>query len=168
MTPAIAQARAAGIDFRVHELTGRNNSRSARKPVSAIEEVAALGLPLERVFKTLVAKLDGATVVTVVMPVSCRLDLERLAAAAGARRAAMVIASQAERATGYPLGAISPLGQRQRLPVFIDESAFAFPSIYISGGRRGIEIELAPAALRDVCNGRTVRVAEANPRNRKS
>lgn len=167
MTPAIAQARAAGIDFRLHELSGRKNSRSA-KSLSTIEEVAALGLPVERVFKTLVAKLDKATVVTVVMPVSCRLDLDRLATAAGARRAAMVVASQAERATGYPVGAISPLGQRRPLPVFIDESAFAFPSIYISGGRFGVEIELAPAALRDVCNGRTVRVAEANQRNGKS
>jgi len=158
MTPAIVQAMAAGIEFRIHELPAREVDWSTDSG-SGVDAVAALGLPLERVFKTLIAKLDGATLAVVVLPVVCRLDLKRLAAAAGARRARLADAEEAERATGYRLGAISPLGQRQRLPVFIDESAFTVPSIYVSGGRRGLEIELSAATLRDACDGRSARVA---------
>jgi len=111
------------------------------------------------VFKTLVAKLDDAELVIAVVPIACQLDLKRLAAAAGSRRANLADPTEAERATGYQRGSISPLGQRQRLPVFIDESAFAMPGIYVSGGREGLEIELTANALQSACNGRAASVA---------
>ena len=110
----------------------------------------ALGLAPERVFKTLVAQVDGILTVGVV-PVDSRLDLKGLAAAAGGRKAAMADPADAERATGYVLGGISPLGQRKRLPVVIDSSALAFATIFCSGGRRGLEIEIAPGTWSRRC-----------------
>ncbi len=158
MTPAIAQARAAGIEFRIHDVPVSIVDK-AKAAGSAEEALAALGLPLERVFKTLVAKLNESLPVVAVLPIACRLDLKRLASVAGARRAVMADAREAVRTTGYRLGAISPLGQRQRLPVFIDESAFSFPTIFVSGGRRGLELELSAAALRDAVDGHAVCIA---------
>jgi Cys-tRNA(Pro)/Cys-tRNA(Cys) deacylase len=111
-----------------------------------LEASDALGVAPERVFKTLVAEVDGALTVGVV-PVAGHLDLKALAAAAGGKKAVMADVAAAERATGYVAGGISPLGQRRRLPVVIDSSALAFATIFCSGGRRGLEIELAPADL---------------------
>ncbi|MDT8911566.1 Cys-tRNA(Pro) deacylase [Amycolatopsis sp. PS_44_ISF1] len=111
-----------------------------------LEAVEALGLEPARVFKTLVAEVDGKLAVGVV-PVTGQLDLKALAAAAGGKKARMADPTAAQRATGYVLGGISPLGHRSRLPVVIDESASAFPTVYCSAGRRGLEVELAPADL---------------------
>lgn len=110
------------------------------------EASAALGVPPDRVFKTLIATVDGTLTVAVV-PVAATLSLKALAQAAGGKRATMAEVAAAERATGYVAGGISPLGQRKRLPVVIDSGALAHPTIYCSGGRRGLEIELAPAGL---------------------
>lgn len=110
------------------------------------EASEALGVPPERVFKTLVAEVDGVLTVGVV-PVVNQLDLKALAVAVGGRKAKMADVGAAERATGYVAGGISPLGQRKRLPVVVDESAKAFPTVFCSGGRRGLEIEIAPADL---------------------
>jgi Cys-tRNA(Pro)/Cys-tRNA(Cys) deacylase len=106
----------------------------------------ALGVPPERVFKTLVTEVDGALTVAVV-PVTGELSLKALAAAAGGRRAAMADRVAAERATGYVRGGISPLGQRRRLAAIVDSSATGFDTIYVSAGRRGLQVELAPADL---------------------
>lgn len=111
-----------------------------------LEAADALGVEPARVFKTLVADVDGKLTVGVV-PVTGTLDLKALAAATGGKRAKMADAAAAQRATGYVLGGISPLGQRSRLPVVIDASARQFETIYCSGGRRGLEVELAPADL---------------------
>ncbi|MGE5136224.1 MAG: Cys-tRNA(Pro) deacylase [Gemmatimonadota bacterium] len=111
-----------------------------------LEASDALGVAPERVFKTLVAEVDGALTVGVV-PVAGQLDLKALAAAAGGKKAVMAVVAAAERATGYVAGGISPLGQRRRLPVVVDASAMAYPTVFCSGGRRGLEIELAPADL---------------------
>ena len=97
-------------------------------------------------FKTLVAEVDGALTVAVV-PVSGSLDLKALAAAAGGKRAAMADPAAAERTTGYVRGGISPLGQRKRLPTVLDASALAYATVFVSAGRRGLEVELAPADL---------------------
>jgi Cys-tRNA(Pro)/Cys-tRNA(Cys) deacylase len=106
----------------------------------------ALGVAPERVFKTLVTEVDGALTVAVV-PVTGELSLKALAAAAGGRRAAMADRVAAERATGYVRGGISPLGQRRRLPAVVDSSATGYDTIYVSAGRRGLQVELAPADL---------------------
>ncbi|MEU6642188.1 Cys-tRNA(Pro) deacylase [Saccharomonospora sp. NPDC046836] len=110
------------------------------------EAAEALGVEPARVFKTLVAEVDGTLTVGVV-PVTGQLDLKKLAAAAGGKKARMADAGAAQRATGYVLGGISPLGQRSRLPVVVDVSAEQFGTVLCSGGRRGLEIELPPADL---------------------
>jgi Cys-tRNA(Pro)/Cys-tRNA(Cys) deacylase len=110
------------------------------------EAATALGVEPGRLFKTLIASVDGRLVCAVV-PVSGRLDIKALAAAAGGKRAAMADVAAAQRATGYVLGGISPLGHKTRLPVVVDASALEFPSVYVSAGRRGLQVELAPGDL---------------------
>jgi Cys-tRNA(Pro)/Cys-tRNA(Cys) deacylase len=130
-----------GIAYTVH--TYPHGSRHGSYGAEAAE---ALGVPPARVFKTLVVSVDGALAVGVV-PVAGQLDLKALAAAAGGKRAAMAEVTVAERATGYVAGGISPLGHRKRLPVVVDRSALEFATVFCSGGRRGLQIELAPADL---------------------
>ncbi|GLZ03657.1 Cys-tRNA(Pro)/Cys-tRNA(Cys) deacylase [Actinomadura sp. NBRC 104412] len=140
-TPATLAAAKAEIGFTLHPY----------EPDPAAESYGAaaaraLGVPPERVFKTLLAEVDGALTVAVV-PVSGSLDLKALAAAAGGKKARMADPKVAERATGYVVGGISPLGQRRELPTVVDESVSGFPTVYVSAGRRGLQIELAPADL---------------------
>lgn len=141
MTPAVEAARKAGIAFDLLEYEHDPSQTSF-----GLEAVEVLGLPGEQVFKTLVAEVDGKLAVGVV-PVTAQLDLKALASAVGGRKAAMAAADAAQRATGYVLGGISPLGQKRRLPTVVDESAQAFERVYVSAGRRGLEIALAPADL---------------------
>lgn len=129
------------VPHQVHEYA--HDPRAASFGTEASE---VLGLPAERVFKTLVAEVDGVLTIGVV-PVSGQLDLKALAAAAGGKRAKMAEVAAAERATGYVAGGIAPLGHRKRLPVVIDSSATAFETIFCSAGRRGLEIELSPTDL---------------------
>ncbi len=140
-TPAIVLLGKQKVTHRVHEY--EHDPRSASFGTEASE---LLGLPAERVFKTLVAEVDGTLTIGVV-PVAGQLDLKALAAAVGGKRAKMAEVAAAERATGYVAGGISPLGHRKRLPVVVDSSATGFDTIFCSGGRRGLEIELAPADL---------------------
>lgn len=153
MTPAVDAAKAAGITYRL--LTYEHDPRAAAYGLEAAE---ALGLAPESVFKTLVAKVDGRLVVGVV-PVAAHLDLKALAAAAGGRRAEMAPPAEAERATGYVVGGISPLGQKRRLPAVIDESALAQETVHVSAGRRGLEIALAPADLVRLAGGTVAAIA---------
>lgn len=139
-TATIALERAK-IPFTIHEYP--HDPRSGSYGLEASE---ALGVPPEQVFKTLVASVDGALAVGVV-PVHRQLDLKALAAAAGGKKAVMAEVAAAERATGYVAGGISPVGQKKRLSVVIDASALELATMYCSGGRRGLEIELAPADL---------------------
>ena len=140
-TPATVTLSAAGIPF-----TPRPYANEPGAASYGLEAAAALGVEPERVFKTLLADVDGRLVVAIV-PVSCRLDLKALAAAAGGRRAMMADPALAERRTGYVVGGISPIGQRTPLPTWLDESALLWPSILVSGGRRAFDLELAPADL---------------------
>ena len=140
-TAATALLTRQGIPYTVH--TYDHDSRRGSYGAEAAE---ALGVTFGRVFKTLVAAVDGTLTVGVV-PVPAQLDLKALAAAVGGKKAAMAEAADAERATGYVTGGISPLGQRRRLRVVVDATALEFPTIYCSGGRRGLEIELAPGDL---------------------
>ncbi|MEU4716205.1 Cys-tRNA(Pro) deacylase [Micromonospora purpureochromogenes] len=118
----------------------------------------ALGVPPERVFKSLVTEVDGALTVAVV-PVTGELDLKALAAAVGGKRATMADRAAAERATGYVRGGISPLGQRRRLPTVLDSSALAYDTIYVSAGRRGLQLQLAPADLVALTDATTAALA---------
>jgi Cys-tRNA(Pro)/Cys-tRNA(Cys) deacylase len=104
-------------------------------------------VPPERVFKTLVAAVDGGTIAVGVVPVHRQLDLKALAAAVGGKKAVMAEVAAAERATGYVAGGISPVGQKKRLAVVIDSSALELPTVFCSAGRRGLEIELTPQDL---------------------
>jgi Cys-tRNA(Pro)/Cys-tRNA(Cys) deacylase len=119
-----------------------------------LEAAAALGVPPERVFKTLMASLDGALVVGVV-PVAGQLDLKALARALGGSRATMADVAAAERATGYVAGGISPVGQKKAHRTVLDESALSFDTVFVSGGRRGLDLELAPTDLVAVTSATT-------------
>jgi Cys-tRNA(Pro)/Cys-tRNA(Cys) deacylase len=131
-----------------HELrTYEHDPRARERGLSfGMEAAQALGLEPAQVFKTLLADVDGALTVAVV-PVDRSLDLKALAAAVHGKRAAMAEPAAAERATGYVVGGISPLGQRRRLPAVLDESALAWDSVLVSAGRRGLDVELAPDDL---------------------
>ena len=120
--------------------------------------VAALGADPRQVFKTLVARVDGVLTVAVV-PVSGSLDLKALASAVGGRKAVMADPADAVRTTGYVLGGISPLGQRTSLPTVVDASAHAFGTVMVSAGRRGLQVELAPADLIRLTRARTAPIA---------
>jgi len=135
-TTATVALERAGISFTVHEY-----AHDPRHESYGLEASQALGIPPERVFE-----VDG-TLVAGVVPVTGQLDLKALAAAVGGKKAAMAPVPAAERATGYVAGGISPVGQRKRLPVLIDASATSFSTVFCSAGRRGLEIELAPADL---------------------
>ena len=139
-TPATALLVRQKVTHRIHSYT--HSGGQAYGP----EAAELLGLDPARVFKTLVAEVDGALTVGVV-PVSATLDLKALAAAVGGKRARMADVAAAERATGYVAGGISPLGQRKRLPVVLDRSASEFETLFCSAGRRGLEVELAPGEL---------------------
>ncbi len=145
-TPATVALTARGTPFTVHAYDHDPSS-----PSYGEEAAEALGVSPDRVFKTLVADVDGTLTVAVV-PVAGQLDLKALAAAVGGKRAAMADPAAAERTTGYVRGGISPLGQRRRLPTVLDASAPHHETICVSAGRRGLEVELSPqdlAALTD-------------------
>jgi Cys-tRNA(Pro)/Cys-tRNA(Cys) deacylase len=135
-TPATVALTAAGVDFTVHAY-----DHDPSHPSYGEEAAEAMGVSPDRVFKTLIADVDGALTVAVV-PVAGSLDLKALAAAVGGKRAAMADPTLAERTTGYVRGGISPLGQRKRLPTVLDDSATTHPTICVSAGRRGLEVEL--------------------------
>lgn len=140
-TPATTALTAAAIPFTVHDYTHDPRSGSYGE-----EAATALAIDASRVFKTLLADVDGTLTVAVV-PVSGQLDLKALARAVGGRKAAMADPAAAERATGYVVGGISPLGQKRAHPTVVDASALHHPTVYVSAGRRGLEVELAPADL---------------------
>lgn len=153
MTPAVVAARRAGVDFALHEYEHDPAAESY-----GLEAAAKLGVDPLRLFKTLVAEVDGKLAVAVV-PVARSLDLKALAEALGGKRAAMADAAEAERATGYVTGGISPLGQRRRLPAVVDAAALEWESVFVSAGRRGLQISLAPAELVRLCGARTAAIS---------
>ncbi|MFJ9667004.1 Cys-tRNA(Pro) deacylase [Streptomyces sp. NPDC101219] len=140
-TPATVALTSAGVEYTVHAYEHDPAHSSYGQ-----EAAEAMGVSPDRVFKTLVADVDGALTVAVV-PVAGQLDLKALAAAVGGKRAAMADPALAERTTGYVRGGISPLGQRKRLPTVLDESAAGHRTVCVSAGRRGLEVELSPDDL---------------------
>ncbi len=153
-TPAIRALERASVPYALHPYDAGAAAGAGYGEAAA----AALGADPRRMFKTLVARVDGALTVAVV-PVSGELDLKALAAATGGRKAAMAEPADAERATGYVRGGISPLGQRTRLPTVVDGSALDFPTVLVSGGRRGLQVELPPDQLVRLTGARTAALA---------
>ena len=154
MTPAVKFLEKQGVAYTV-----RRYELSDSHAGTYGEAVAkAIGAEPQRVFKTLIAQLNSGKLVAAVVPVSSTLDLRALAAAAGAKSAAMAPPQAAEKATGYVTGGISPFGQRKRSATVLDASALHHPTIYVSGGRRGLEIELAPADLEQVLGAVTAAI----------
>lgn len=143
-TPAIAVLDDAGTDYRLHAY-----DHDPDNPHFGEEAVTALGLDPLHVFKTLVVDLGQARpeLAVAVVPVAARLNLKLFAAAVGAKRAAMADPGLVARSTGYVLGGVSPLGQKTRLPTVVDETAQLFDTIFVSAGRRGLQVELSPTAL---------------------
>ncbi len=143
----------AGVDYEV-----RRYEHDPAADSYGLEAAVALGVEPARVFKTLLVEADGALAVGIV-PVDTLLDLKAVAAALGAKKAVMAQPADAERVTGYVVGGISPVGQRRRLPTVLDASALDHPTILVSGGRRGLDLELAPHDLLAVVAGSTAQVA---------
>jgi Cys-tRNA(Pro)/Cys-tRNA(Cys) deacylase len=152
-TPAIAALVKAGADHHVHQYEHDPDAGSYGR-----EAADEMGVDPGRVFKTLVASVAGTLVVGVV-PVATTLDLKALAGALGAKRAEMADPAEAERSTGYVLGAISPLGQKRRLTTVVDQSVEKWGTMYCSGGHRGLEIEVAPADLVRLTGARLAPIA---------
>ncbi len=145
MTPGILVLQRAGIDFLIHEYDHDPKSNSYGQ-----EAVEKLGVDSAVVFKTLVTELDTGEMVVAVVPVLQNLDLKALAALLGVRKARMGESRKVQRVTGYVLGGVCPLGQKKSLRTVIDESAKTLPRIFVSGGRRGIDISLPPAGLSEL------------------
>ncbi|MEY2552359.1 MAG: Cys-tRNA(Pro)/Cys-tRNA(Cys) deacylase [Ilumatobacteraceae bacterium] len=141
-TPAIVALDAAGVSYRVHEFDAEPTKHGFGQAAAV-----ALGVELERVFKTLIATVDDHQHVVAIVPVSGQLSLKELAAAVHGKRAEMCPPETAERLTGYVVGGISPFGQKRALAVVIDETCVLFDTIFVSGGRRGLDIEIAPDDL---------------------
>jgi Cys-tRNA(Pro)/Cys-tRNA(Cys) deacylase len=158
-TRAIDAARRAGVPHTVHEYA-HDPTASLRQGGHgyALEAVEALGIEPARVFKTIVVSVDGRLALAIV-PADAEVDLKAVADALRGRRAAIASAAEAERATGYVLGGISPLGTRRVLPTVLDASAVSWPTIHVSAGRRGLEIELAAADLLALTRGLAASIA---------
>ncbi len=145
MTPAIVALSKAKQDFRILEY--EHGSFGKRYGEEAVEE---LGLNPSRVFKTLLAELHDGEIVVCVVPVMSLLDLKTLAKTTGSKRASMAEVSVAERRTGYVAGGISPFGQTRRHRTFVDHSASAFDEVFVSGGKRGLEVAISPSSFKEV------------------
>ncbi len=145
MTPAIKALQKAKIPFTVHEYQHETGCESY-----GLEAAEKLGLNGELVFKTLVVQLDSKQLAVAIIPVNAKLSMKLIAKAAKAKKAAMAKADDVQRSTGYKLGGVSPIAQKKRLMTFIDSSAKGLRQIYVSGGQRGLDIELEPLQLLQV------------------
>ncbi|MFP5330866.1 MAG: Cys-tRNA(Pro) deacylase [Acidimicrobiia bacterium] len=155
MTRGVQVLERAGVTFTLHPYElDRDEHDSYGEAVAAV-----LGVAPERLFKTLLAAVDGNPVVAIV-PVAARLSTKALARAAGGKKAEMIAPADAERLTGYVTGGISPFGQKKRLPVFVDDSIIVHETIYCSAGQRGLQVELAPQDLLDLLAAKTAALGE--------
>jgi len=153
MTPAINTAKKAKIDFKIHEYT--HDPRSGSYGEEAAEK---LGIEKSRMFKTLVVVNEEKALFVAVLPVSCQLNLKLFAKAVGCKKIAMADRTVVEKTTGYVLGGVSPLGQKKRLFTVVDESAVSHNTIFVSAGRRGLDIELNPQDLLKLINGKFLEI----------
>lgn len=152
-TPATIALTKAGVGFTTHTYDHDPSAASF-----GLEAADALGLPVEQVFKTLLADIDGNLVVGIV-PVHLKLDLKALATSIGGKKAVMADPAVAQRSTGYVVGGISPIGQKRALPTVIDASAELYDVVYVSGGRRGFDVGVAPKDLARITGGQFFQIA---------
>lgn len=150
MTPAVNFLKKRKVAFTLHRY--QHDPEHSSYGLEAAEQ---LNLDPHRVFKTLVVQIDGGELVVAVVPVNRQLNLKSMGRILGVKKLGMADGKAVESATGYVLGGVSPLAQRKRLRTVIDESAVQFPTILFSGGRRGLEIELAPSDLISLCEAQT-------------
>ena len=161
MTPAINLAKQRGLDYRLHEYTHDSNAASF-----GLEAAEKLSVDVTQVFKTLVVLTDTDVLAVAILPVDKTLNFKKMAKALSVnkmlacKKVQMADPKQVERSTGYVLGGVSPLGQKKRLPTVIDESAQTHSTIYVSGGRRGLEIELPPAQLATTLTARFASITD--------
>ena len=155
MTPGINQVKKNKVSHKIHEYSHDESSDSY-----GLEAANKLGVIQEIVFKTLIVTLDNKELVVGIIPVSSMLSMKLIAKAVGAKKATMADKLDVERSTGYVLGGVSPLGQKRRLSTIIHSSAINYSSIYVSAGRRGLEIELSPADLAKLTNGKFVDICQ--------
>ncbi|NLW04758.1 MAG: Cys-tRNA(Pro) deacylase [Pseudomonadaceae bacterium] len=155
MTPAIKLAKKNKVSHKIHEYAHDDSSESY-----GLEAAEKMGVPEERVFKTLVVTLDNKELAVGVIPVSFKLSMKLIAKAAGSKKAAMADKSDVERSTGYVLGGVSPLAQKKRLKTIIHLSAKNHSTIYVSAGRRGLEIELNPNDLAQLTNAKFAEICQ--------
>ena len=161
MTPAINLAKQRGLDYRLHEYTHDSNAASF-----GLEAAEKLSVDVTQVFKTLVVLTDTDVLAVAILPVDKTLNFKKMAKALSVnkmlacKKVQMADPKQVERSTGYVLGGVSPLGQKKRLPTVIDESSQAHSTIYVSGGRRGLEIELPPAQLATTLTARFASITD--------
>jgi len=152
-TPATIALTKEGVGFTTHTYDHDPSAASF-----GLEAADALGLPVEQVFKTLLADIDGNLVVGIV-PVHLKLDLKALATSIGGKKAVMADPAVAQRSTGYVVGGISPIGQKRALPTVIDASAELYDVVYVSGGRRGFDVGVAPKDLARITGGQFFQIA---------
>lgn len=155
MTPAINTVKKLGIPYLVHQYTHEPNHKSY-----GIEAAEKLGLPPEQIFKTLVIILDNSQLVVAILPVEDQLSMKLLAKAASTKKASMADKNAVQKSTGYILGGVSPIGQKKRLQTFLHNSAQKLERIYVSAGKRGLEIELSPQDLIKVTGGTFVDICQ--------
>ena len=149
MTPAIDQLKQHQVSFRLHDYVHAPSAQAY-----GAEAAEKLGVAEERVFKTLVVTLSDTSLAVGILPVANQLNLKAMAKACGSKKAVMADPAQVQRVTGYVLGGVSPFGQKKLLPTVLADQSSAFETIFVSGGRRGLEIEVAPDDLLRVLNGR--------------
>ena len=155
MTPAIKLAKQHNLDYCLHEYVHDANATSY-----GLEAAEKLGVAAEQVFKTLVVQTEMATLVVAIVPVNSTVNFKKMAKAIGCKKIQMADPKQVERSTGYVLGGVSPLGQKKRLTTIIDKSAERQQTIYVSAGRRGLEIELTAQQLAETLAARFVDIAD--------
>lgn len=155
MTPAINLAKKKQVSHQIHEYTHDADSESY-----GLEAAEKMGVDAARVFKTLLVQLDGKELAVGILPVCDLLSMKLIAKAAGAKKAVMAVPADVERSTGYVLGGVSPLGQKKRLKTILDTSAGRFSTIYVSAGRRGLEIELSPEDLLKLLGGSIAEICQ--------
>ena len=155
MTPAINLAKQLKLDYQLHDYVHDSQAESY-----GLEAAEKLGVAAEQVFKTLVVQSETATLAVAIVPVNTTVNFKKMAKAIGCKKVQMAEPKQVERSTGYVLGGVSPLGQKKRLLTIIDSSAQEQATVYVSAGRRGLEIELSAQQLADTLNARFVDIAD--------